>query len=52
MKKPKKRGGARKNSGAKPKYNEQTTTIAVRCPVSKVEELKEIIHQHLDKWKI
>lgn len=29
------RGGARINAGAKPKYNEQTKTVAFRCPLSK-----------------
>lgn len=33
-------GGARKGAGAKLKYNEPTTTISVRVPVSKVEEIK------------
>lgn len=37
------RGGTRKNSGAKPKYNEQTKTVAFRCPISKVDELLYII---------
>jgi len=37
------RGGARQGSGAKPKYNEQTKTVAFRCPFSKVDELKNII---------
>ena len=33
------RGGSRKNAGAKPKFLEQTKTIAFRCPVSKVADL-------------
>ena len=37
------RGGTRKNAGAKPKYNEQTKTVAFRCPLSKVDELKIIV---------
>jgi hypothetical protein len=41
------RGGTRKGSGAKPKYNEPTKTIAFRCPLSKVEELKVIVKSKL-----
>ena len=48
-KKKEKRGGTRKGSGAKPKYNEQTKTVACRCPLSKVEELKLIVKSIL--WK-
>ena len=43
MLKKEKRGGKRKGSGAKPKYNEPTKTIAFRVPESKVDEVKEII---------
>ena len=46
------RGGTRKGSGAKPKYSEQTKTIAFRCPVSKVDELKKVINTKLAKWAI
>jgi hypothetical protein len=46
-----KRGGSRKGSGAKPQYNEETITFGVRCPVSKVDELKKIINQKLKEWK-
>ena len=49
MNKPQK-GGSRKGSGAKPKYNEPTTTIAFRVPISKVEELKTIINAKLSEW--
>ena len=52
IKKKEKRGGARKNAGAKPKYNEETDTIAFRCPISKIPELKEAIQEKLDSWKI
>jgi hypothetical protein len=45
-------GGSRKNAGAKPKYKEPTTTIAFRCPVSKVTELKEIAKLKLNEWAI
>jgi hypothetical protein len=45
-------GGARKGSGAKPKYSEKTTTIAFRVPVSKVEEVKVLIKDKQTQWKI
>jgi hypothetical protein len=45
-----KRGGTRKNAGAKPKYNEQTKTVAFRCPLSKVDELKIIVKSKLSEW--
>jgi len=45
-------GGPRKGSGAKPKYKEPTTTIAFRCPISKVAELKEIAKLKLDEWAV
>ena len=44
------RGGNRQGSGAKPKYNEQTKTIAFRCPLSKVDELKLIVKSKLSEW--
>ena len=44
-------GGARNGSGAKPKYNEKTTTIAFRVPISKVDEVKEIIKNKQKQWK-
>jgi hypothetical protein len=44
-------GGARKGSGAKPKYAEKTTTIAFRVPISKVDEVKEIIKNKQTQWK-
>lgn len=46
------RGGTRQGSGAKPKYNEETKTIAFRCPVSKVEKLKEIVNAQLSEWVV
>ena len=45
-------GGARKGSGAKPKYSEKTTTIAFRVPISKVDEVKEIIKNKQTQWKL
>ena len=44
------RGGARQGSGAKPKYSEQTKTVAFRCPLSKVDELKLIVKSKLSEW--
>lgn len=52
MKESIKRGGSRQGSGAKPKYIEETDTIAFRCPVSKIEELKSIINTKLNEYKI
>ena len=46
------RGGTRQGSGAKPKYNEQTKTVAFRCPISKVEKLKEIVNAKLLEWVV
>ena len=46
------RGGTRKNAGAKPKYSEQTKTVAFRCPLSKVDELKKIINAKLNEYKL
>ena len=44
------RGGTRQGSGAKPKYLEQTKTIAFRCPLSKVDEMKLIVKSKLSEW--
>ena len=44
------RGGTRQGSGAKPKYNEQTKTVAFRCPLSKVDELKLVVKSKLSEW--
>ena len=46
------RGGTRKNSGAKPKYNEPTKTIAFRVPVSKIEHVKSLLKTLLDGWAV
>jgi hypothetical protein len=46
------RGGARKNAGAKPKYSEQTKTVAFRCPLSKVDELKIVVKSKLSEWSV
>ena len=52
MKKQETRGGTRQGSGAKPKYNEQTKTVAFRCPLSKVDELKLVINSKLSEWLV
>ena len=44
------RGGTRQGSGAKPKYNQQTKTVAFRCPLSKVDELKLVVKSKLSEW--
>ncbi len=46
------RGGTRLGSGAKPKYNEETKTVAFRCPLSKVDELKIIVKSKLSLWSV
>jgi hypothetical protein len=45
-------GGKRFNSGNKPKYNEETKTVAFRCPLSKVDELKLIVKSKLAEWSV
>jgi hypothetical protein len=44
-------GGTRQGSGAKPQYNEKTTTIAFRVPISKVDEVKVLIKNKQTQWK-
>jgi len=46
------RGGTRQGSGAKPKYNEGTKTVAFRCPLSKVDELKIFVKSKLSEWSV
>ena len=46
------RGGIRKGAGAKPKYKEETKTVAFRCPLSKVDELKLVIKSKLLEWLV
>jgi hypothetical protein len=50
MQKKKTRGGNRQGSGAKPKYKEETKTVAFRCPLSKVDELKMLVKSKLSEW--
>lgn len=47
-----KQGGSRLGSGAKAKYNEQTTTISFRVPVSKSSELKELVNEKLKSYQL
>lgn len=51
-KKKNKRGGIRSGAGAKPKYNEQTKTVAFRCPLSKIDELKILVKSKLAEWSL
>ena len=46
------RGGTRQGSGAKHKYNEETKTVAFRCPMSKVDELKLVVKSKLSEWSV
>ena len=46
------RGGTRKGSGAKPKYGEQTKTIAFRVPVSRIGHVKSLLKKMLDDWSV
>ena len=52
MIKQEKRGGTRKSSGDKPKYNELTKTVSFRCPISKVDELKIVVKSKLSEWSV
>ena len=47
-----KKGGKREGSGAKPKYSEQTKTVAFRCPTSKIDELKLVVKSKLSEWSV
>lgn len=46
------RGGTRQGSGAKPKYNEPTKTIAFRVPISRIEHVKSLLKTLLDGWAV
>ena len=45
-------GGKIINSGNKHKYGEQTKTVAFRCPLSKVDELKLVVYSKLSEWSL
>lgn len=44
------RGGSRLNAGAKPKYSEPTKTTSFRIPVSKIDEVKEVVNRMLSSY--
>jgi hypothetical protein len=44
-------GGHRENSGRPLKYGEETTNIAFRVPVSKVQVLRRMVNIQLNEWK-
>lgn len=46
------KGGTRPGSGPKRKYNEDTIMVSFRCPISKIDELKKLVNDQLDKWKV
>ena len=52
MKKKETRGGTRQGAGVKPKYSEKTETVAFRCPLSKVDELKLVVKSKLLEWSV
>jgi len=45
-----KRGGKRESAGAKPKYSEPTKTTAFRIPISKIDEVKEVVNRMLSGY--
>ncbi len=45
-----KRGGKREGTGAKPKYSEPTKTTAFRIPISKIDEVKEVVNRMLSGY--
>jgi hypothetical protein len=47
-----KQGGRRENAGRKSAFTESTKTVAFRCPLSKVDELKIIVKSKLSEWSV
>jgi hypothetical protein len=45
-------GEKRKGAGRKPKYKEPTKTVAFRCPMSKMDELKLVVKSKLSEWSV
>lgn len=45
-----KQGG--KRNGRTSKFNEETKTVAFRCPLSKVDELRIIVKSKLSEWLV
>ena len=53
MLKTKNSGGSRQGSGAKLKYGEKTVQISsFWCPISKVDDIKQLIKSKLTEWVI
>lgn len=46
------RGGPGRNQGRKPVYNEATTTLAFRVPVSKKKEIKKKVEIILQPYQV
>lgn len=44
-------GGAGRCQGNKPKYTEPTKTTAFRIPISKIDEVKQIVKEYLQQFK-
>jgi hypothetical protein len=44
------RGGSGRGQGRHFKYGEETTPVVIRCPKSKVKELREYIAIKLSEW--
>lgn len=45
------KGGKRNGAGRKPEYNEPTTTVSFRVPVSKVDGINSIVNEKLSEWR-
>lgn len=44
------RGGSGRNQGRRLKYGEETVPVVIRCPKSKVRDLREYIALKLSEW--
>jgi hypothetical protein len=49
-KKKENRGGSGRNQGRHLKYGEETVPVVIRCPKSKVKELREYVALKLSEW--
>lgn len=47
-----KNGGHRPGSGQKPKYGEPTATVSFRVPISVIPDVKVLVKNYLEKFKI
>lgn len=45
-------GGKRAGAGRHQEYGEATTTVAFRIPISRKAEIKKLIADQLNNWKI